>query len=286
MKILSCSPELLDLVDTCPEGSEILVGRIIHVLTDKTRPPPILVDKFRELYKRRSSDVRLLIPVLTGLTKQEITTSLPDLIQLSAGVVKEVFSRLLQGGEFSPTDLLIALHLIDCGKADKDSVVPAVKRGIDMCFQMRRTFTQEVLSIVLQQLLEELTIPFFLMRTIIQALKIYPMMVGFIINALQKLILKQVWKQKIIWDGWIKACKETVPQSYAVMLQLPHSQLADFLDRAPLLRDPLLEHVQGFNESQRAHVSANTMAVLYNVKPDVEPQAAEDMDADVVPPGE
>ena len=103
---------------------------------------------------------------------------------------------------------------------------------------------------------------------------------------IQKLILKQVWKQKIIWDGWIKACKETVPQSYAVMLQLPHAQLADFLDRAPLLRDPLLEHVQGFNESQRAHVSANTMAVLYNVKPDVEPQAAEDMDADVVPPGE
>ena len=279
------SPELLDLVDACPEGSEILVQRIVHVLTENTRPPPALVDKFRDLFKRRSSDVRLLIPVLTGLTRQEITTSLPDLIQLSPGVVKEVFSRLL-AGDFTPTDLLIALHLIDCSKADKDLVVPAVKRAIDMCFQMRRTFTQETLSIVLQQLLEELAIPFFLMRTIIQALKIYPKMGGFIVNALQKLILKQVWKQKVIWDGWIKACKETVPQSYAVMLQLPNAQLADFLDRAPLLRDPLLAHVQTFNESQRAHVSAQTMAVLYNVKPEAEPAAAEDMDADVAPPGE
>ena len=64
--------ELLDLVETCPPGSEILVTRIVHILTDKVLPTPELVDRFRMLYKNRSNDVRLLIPVLNGLTKQEI----------------------------------------------------------------------------------------------------------------------------------------------------------------------------------------------------------------------
>ena len=66
------SPELLDLVETCPEGSEILVTRIVHILTEKSLPTPELVEKFKKLYHDRSQDVRLLIPVLNGMTKQEI----------------------------------------------------------------------------------------------------------------------------------------------------------------------------------------------------------------------
>ena len=70
------SPELLELIETCPAGSEILVTRIVHILTDKVLPTPELVDKFRALYKDRSQDVRLLIPVLNGLTKQEVVQGL------------------------------------------------------------------------------------------------------------------------------------------------------------------------------------------------------------------
>ena len=66
------SPELLELVETCPVGSEILVIRIVQILTDKVLPTPELVDRFKVLYKDRSQDVRLLIPVLSGMTKQEI----------------------------------------------------------------------------------------------------------------------------------------------------------------------------------------------------------------------
>ena len=66
------SPELLELVETCPVGSEVLIMRIVQVLTDKVLPTPELVDKFRNLYKDRSQDVRLLIPVLNGMKKQEV----------------------------------------------------------------------------------------------------------------------------------------------------------------------------------------------------------------------
>ena len=54
-----------------------------------------VVKRVKELYHKRVSDVRFLIPVLTGLKKQEIIAVLPKLIKQSPSVVKEVFNRLL-----------------------------------------------------------------------------------------------------------------------------------------------------------------------------------------------
>ena len=52
----------------------------------------------------------------------------------------------------------------------------------------------EVLTIVLQQLMEQKEIPLLMMRTVIQSVSIYPGLVGFIMNILQRLIVKQVSK--------------------------------------------------------------------------------------------
>ena len=79
-------------------------------------------------------------------------------------------------------------------------------------------------------------------------------------------------------------CEKTSPQSYRVMLQLPPTQLKSMFDSKPALREPLLEHVQGFTESQRAHVAASTMEVLYNadvaakLAPEEEKQEPEDQE--------
>ena len=66
------SPELLTLVENCPKGAETLVTRIIHILTDKQAPSTELVEKVRDLYHKRVSDVRFLIPVLIGLSKVQV----------------------------------------------------------------------------------------------------------------------------------------------------------------------------------------------------------------------
>ena len=82
--------------------------RIIHILTERTAPSPELVNKVRDLYAKRVADVRFLIPVLNGLTRQEVTAALPKLIKLTPVVVKEVFNRLLGvggGGQPGWTDL-------------------------------------------------------------------------------------------------------------------------------------------------------------------------------------
>eukprot|EP00096_Caligus_rogercresseyi_P006892 TRINITY_DN2389_c0_g1_i1.p2 TRINITY_DN2389_c0_g1~~TRINITY_DN2389_c0_g1_i1.p2 ORF type:complete len:1145 (-),score=464.89 TRINITY_DN2389_c0_g1_i1:191-3625(-) len=252
-------PDLLELIGDCPPGSETLVMRIVRILTEKTPPTTLLVDKVRNLYNSRVSDVRFLIPILTGLSKNEVLAALPKLIALTQIVVKEVFSRLLStpNSPLSPSDLLIALHTIEADMKD-------LMKATALCFAERSVYTQEVLVIVIQQLLELPTIPLLLMRTVIHSLTAYPKLLGFVMNVLQKLIVKQVWRQKTLWDGFIKACVRTVPQSYTVLLQLPPPNLQDFLLKgSPNMREPLLEHVQSFNESQRAHVSPAIMEVLY-----------------------
>lgn len=69
-------------------------------------------------------------------------------------------------------------------------------------------------------------------------------------NILQRLILKQVWKQKKVWEGFIKCCQRTKPQSFQVLLQLPAPQLAEVFQECPDMKNPMRNHVMNFTENQ------------------------------------
>ncbi|XP_041352693.1 symplekin-like [Gigantopelta aegis] len=261
------SPELLRLVENCPKGAETLVMRVIHILTDKAVPSPELVERIRDLYHKRVPDVRFLIPVLTGLNKKEVTAALPKLIKLNPMVVKEVFNRLMGGhsdstatytSPLTPAELLVSLHNIDPAKCDMKTIIKAA----NLCFAERSIYTQEVLAIVMQQLMEHNPLPTLLMRTVLQSLSMYPRLIGFVLNILQRLIKKQVWKQKKVWEGFVKCCQRTKPQSFQVLLQLPLPQLQNAFEISPELREPLLNHIQALTESQKAHIPAEMMKIL------------------------
>uniref|UniRef100_A0A2C9JRK3 Symplekin n=1 Tax=Biomphalaria glabrata TaxID=6526 RepID=A0A2C9JRK3_BIOGL len=262
------SPELLTLVENCPKGSETLVMRVIHILTDKAVPSPELVDRIRDLYHKRVPDVRFLIPVLNGLSKNEVIEALPKLIKLNPMVVKEVFNRLMGShvvnnesvyhSPLTPVELLVALHNIDPAKCDIKTTIKAAS----LCFSERNIYTQEVLAIVLQQLMEQDPLPTLLMRTVIQSMSLYPRLMGFVLNILQRLIVKKVWKQKKVWEGFIRCCQRAKPQSFQVLLQLPAAQLKDVFEVCPDLKEPLLQHVQTFTENQKAHIPKSVLAVL------------------------
>uniref|UniRef100_A0A8C4MZF0 Symplekin scaffold protein n=1 Tax=Eptatretus burgeri TaxID=7764 RepID=A0A8C4MZF0_EPTBU len=278
------SPELLLLVENCPKGAETLVTRSLHILTEKVPPSPDLVSRVRDLYHKRVPDVRFLIPVLTGLEKKEVIEALPRLIKLNPIVVKEVFNRLLgthhgEGGislsPLTPGELLIALHNIDSAQCDMKSIIKATS----LCFAERGIYTSEVLAVVMQQLMEQNPLPVLLMRTVIQSLSMYPRLSAFIMNILQRLIIKQVWKYPKVWEGFIKCCQRTKPQSYQVLLQLPPAQLVGVFEKCPELRIPLLHHVLALTPQQQNHIPKMTLAVLEagklpseEVEPEVKPQ--------------
>ncbi|KAG1957512.1 symplekin isoform X2 [Pimephales promelas] len=273
------SPDLLLLVENCPKGAETLVTRCLHILTDKVPPSPELVERVRDLYHKRVPDVRFLIPVINGLEKNEVIQALPKLIKLNPIVVKEVFNRLLgtQHSEGSssmspltPGELLISLHNIDSSKCDMKSIIKAT----NLCFGEKNVYTSEVLAVVMQQLMEQTPLPILLMRTVIQSLTMYPRLAGFVMNILARLILKQVWKYPKVWEGFVKCCQRTKPQSYNVLLQLPPPQLASVFERCPEMREPLLQHVHSFTPHQQAHIPTSIMTVLEanNRRPEPEPE--------------
>uniref|UniRef100_A0A671V6P6 Symplekin scaffold protein n=1 Tax=Sparus aurata TaxID=8175 RepID=A0A671V6P6_SPAAU len=226
------SPELLLLVENCPKGAETLVTRCLHILTDKVPPSPELVERVRDLYHKRVPDVRFLIPVINGLEKNEVIQALPKLIKLNPIVVKEVFNRLL-GTQHTGHNMFFV-----CAAAT------------NLCFGERNVYTSEVLAVVMQQLMEQSPLPMLLMRTVIQSLTMYPRLGGFVMNILSRLIVKQVWKYPKVWEGFVKCCQRTKPQSYSVLLQLPPAQLTSVFERCPEMREPLLQHVHSFTPHQ------------------------------------
>lgn len=122
-------------------------------------------------------------------------------------------------------------------------------------------------------------LPTLLMRTVIQSLTNFPRLAGFITNLLQRLILKQVWKHKLIWDGFIKCCLRLQPQSMGVLIQLPVSQLQDALAISPELRGPLLEYAREMNQHQISHVSKQVLDLLEGkLNEDIEMRKDEPMD--------
>ena len=74
-------------------------------------------------------------------------------------------------------------------------------------------------------------------------------------------VIVQVWKNRKIWEGFVKCCQRTKPQSFQVLLQLPAIQLKDVFALCPELREPLLTHVQAFTPhqvSRRLHQGCTT----------------------------
>ncbi|XP_041981229.1 symplekin isoform X2 [Aricia agestis] len=229
-------PAIETLLDMCPRGSETLLTRIIHILTENAPASPELVERVRELYSTSVSDVRFLIPVINKLSKREILAALPKLIKLNPQVVKEVFNKLLglhnphnEDLPLSPEDLLVELHLIDPNKADLKYIIKATA----VCFAEKRIYTQDVLSAVLQRLASEPEIPVLMMRSVLQALTLHPALAPLALNVLQLLVDKEVWTNKVAWEGWVKVCERLGARAAAALAMLP-----------PLARDLLPTHLR------------------------------------------
>lgn len=79
---------------------------------------------------------------------------------------------------------------------------------------------------------------------------------------LQKLVIRQVWKQPKLWHGFIKCCEKTQPQAFSVLLQLPIRYLEESFQICPALKPQLISHVQGMSANQRALIPQTVLQVL------------------------
>lgn len=89
------SRDLLNVIDTCEKGAETLITKIIYVLSENVTPTTEFVEKVRNLYHTKISDVRILMPIVNFLSKKEIIGALPRLLKLNPQLLKDAFNRLL-----------------------------------------------------------------------------------------------------------------------------------------------------------------------------------------------
>ncbi|GJJ67861.1 symplekin [Entomortierella parvispora] len=101
--IKSDSPKLLALIRNFPMGAEMLALRIVVLLTDAAKPSAGLVEAVQAAVTQHDLNARFLIPILGGLTKEEVIASLPRIVGLLKNtererrIVTDVFIKLLTG---------------------------------------------------------------------------------------------------------------------------------------------------------------------------------------------
>ncbi|KAH9032328.1 Symplekin tight junction protein C terminal-domain-containing protein [Lactarius hengduanensis] len=256
--------KLLTLMRTFPPGAETLALRIMNIFTEHGRPSAQLVALVKGLIAERDLDARFLIPIIAEMDKPDIMKHLPRIVSILNGtqemkeLVRSVFGavvttppqtfgsvtsnlpRVRQSELLTPAELMVLLH-----DTEKEIGIKSAIEAIGICFSMTDVFRSEILAVVMQQILDEPVLPTLFMRTVIQAVKTYKSLTGFVSTTLlSRLITKKIWTTPLLWEGFIRCAQIVAPASFLVLLQLPKEQLRELVAKQPSLRGPLREFVQ------------------------------------------
>ncbi|CAN6169343.1 unnamed protein product [Urochloa humidicola] len=262
IRTIGCSPDLLGIISDPPGGSRDLLMQVLQTLTDAAVPSKELISSIKNLYSK-TKDVEVLFAILAHLPKDEVLPVFPSIVNLPMEKFQTAVSRILQGSSrngpsLDPSEILIAIHVID---PDKEGIpLKKVMDACSACFEQRTIFTQQVLAKALNQLVEQIPLPLLFMRTVMQAIGVFPALVDFVMEIMSRLVSKQIWKYPKLWVGFLKCAILTKPQSYGVLLQLPAPQLENALSKNPALKAPLVEHAEQPNV--RSTLPRSTLVVL------------------------
>ncbi|EJD43771.1 hypothetical protein AURDEDRAFT_65903 [Auricularia subglabra TFB-10046 SS5] len=253
--------KLLTLLRTFPAGSESLALRVLNIFTEHAKPTAPLVAVVKGLVAERDLDARFLIPIMSEMDKADVVKHLPRIVSIlngkpeEQGIVRNVFTtvvaappstsgtsnqpRIRHSDMLTPSELMVLLH-----KQEMEIGVKPTMEAISICFSMSDIFGQEVLAVVMQQILDEPTVPVLFMRTVILAVQTYSSLVRFVSTTLlSRLITKKIWQTPVLWDGFIRCAKLIAPSSFNALLQLPKEQLRDLADKQPALKSGLRDYV-------------------------------------------
>ncbi|KAG0347436.1 hypothetical protein BG004_007732 [Podila humilis] len=331
------STKFLDLIRNFPIGAEMLVLRIINILAEGGHPAPGLVAAVQEVVVQHDLNARFLVPIISGLNKEEALAALPRIVGLLRGTERErktvadVFLKLLTGNKFhnshlsavgqnglnrrnssgvsaaigtpgqslgsstsqgqggaqlpkdpvlSPSELLVALHTMEDTVGWK-----AACEAMDICFSHPEIYKSEIIAVVLQQLLDQPTIPSLFMRTVIQAITLYKNLVGFVNSMiLAKLVTKKVWTRPVLWKGFVRCAKLMQPTSSSVLASMPRQQMKELFAIDSSLKEPVEAYMKSKSSGRRVGGGAAKQVSVQNVAPVSTTVKTESAAADTIVP--
>ncbi|KAG0227402.1 hypothetical protein BGW41_003838, partial [Actinomortierella wolfii] len=165
------------------------------------------------------------------------------------------------GPLLTPSELLVELHKIENVVGWKIAC-----EAMDICFAHPEIYRSEVLAVILQQLLDQPTIPALFMRTVIQAITMYKNLVGFANSmVLSPLVQKKIWTVPVLWKGFIRCAKLMSPTSSSVLATLPKPQLKDVYAAEPSLKEPVEAYVKARSSGRRVGGGVTKQLNLHHV---------------------
>lgn len=236
------------------DGLEDLALEVLRASLKKFGKPTEEIVKSARIRYEINHNTNFIIAVLPGLRKEAIIRYLAAIVEASNAEEEKAPSDKDDGREeskavkksssfkdiigtlmgvhpptLSPADLLIELHNIDPS--------PSASVAISACFELKSIFKQESVAKAVQQLLEKTVIPDLFMRTVHLARIFHPELETYLTETvMMKLIDKQVWRNAILWEGYLRYCSEIKERSVKSLLSLPVAQLEDALSRQQVLR--------------------------------------------------
>lgn len=253
LKSIKTSPKLYELIRQLQPSSDDLGMRLVNTLIELNdgKVSKELLDAIKETFSEREWNLNFLIVVLPNLDKPEIITYLPTLVDMLDGkeqrrelfrstVIKLVESPSSGPGVTStksapvPADeFMEELHRVANG-ADGTRLKKIIE-AINVCFKIPTVFRPEVIILALSRLVTREDIPIILARTLLQLLMQTPSASSQINHILARLVSKQVWKNKQLWDGFIRLIKQTAPSCFPVLLQVDKEHVKPILAKHPEL---------------------------------------------------
>ena len=237
---------VLDLANEYPAGCENLLLQILEQLAERKSPPEAdVVERARTLHAQGVSasegpfytDARFLVPLLSGLQKEELLRTLPSVLTLPKASAEKALHGFLAAGTpvsgVTPTELFIAV--VNLPESDRLSLKHLVI-ATDACFGQRKTFTQEIMATILEKLVAQSALPTLLMRIIIKSAVSYPKLKRFIVDVLARLVPRRVWEDTSLWRGFKRSMKMLQPNSVSVLLRLPEQPLRELFGDFPELK--------------------------------------------------
>uniref|UniRef100_A0A1I7YMY2 DUF3453 domain-containing protein n=1 Tax=Steinernema glaseri TaxID=37863 RepID=A0A1I7YMY2_9BILA len=194
------SPELLDMIENCPVGTESLVARIVNLLTERSDPTPEIVSRMMDLYTKRKTDVRSLIPVITRLSKDELFELLPKFV-LSPSVQRSmpvVFSKYLTAKNVDtdevvvpPLELLMKIHRLETTSEKERRLLAS---NINVLLQSKLV-TKENIANAIEALLDDKPLKRILFDSILAVYKNPTMsnLRGFLANVVSRIVSAKLW---------------------------------------------------------------------------------------------
>ncbi|MFH4977060.1 hypothetical protein AB6A40_003769 [Gnathostoma spinigerum] len=254
------SENLLDMIEKCPVGAETLAARVVHLLTERNPPTPILVERIKGLYDQGRTDVRSLIPVLNGLDKEQIMKVLPTFVLnvQYQRAVPAVFSKLLSGRNIKtglPSmgggELIVVLHRIPTKNEVQQKLL---SENIDLLIAQLSGVKDYIASAV-DVLLDDDPMPTAVFHTIARCHESYPALSGFIANVMLKILKKRPWeKDKDLFPHVIDCVLATAPHSYmGVLTAFSKFEFTELSDESEKRKINLVAHLKSFISSLSAH---------------------------------